>query len=147
MSSFESPLKAKKVKEAKKPQTREETKKIIDKIFKKPKSVISISCAKKIVKSPMVGPFEADWIAQYIKNWVESESMPPQLYSSAFVPNLYRFLGPTKAEAFLARLRLAYQATFLHTESHTDIPVSNTLIENDDSEEASLPDIEEDPIV
>ena len=147
MSSFESPLKPKKTKDAKKPQTREETKKLIEKIFKKPKSVISVSCAKKIIKSSMVGPFEADWIAQYIKNRVESDSLPPQLYTNAFLPNLYRFLGPKQAEEFLAHLRLAYQATFLHNESHNGIPESNTLIDNDDLSEDSLPDIEEDPIV
>ena len=135
MASFESPLKAKK-KDDKKPLTRDESKKIIEKMFKKPKPVMSVSTIKKIVASPMVDSVVAEWVMDYVRNWVQSESLPPQLYSNSFVPLLYRYLGPKKAEEFLGRIRQAFSATFgstLDTGLHTSISESNTLIGNDDS--------------
>ena len=140
--NFESPLKQKKPKE-KKVLTKEESKKVIEKLFKKPKAVISVATAKKILGGRLVDSYSADWLADHIQNWIRSESLPPQLYSNSFLPLLYRFLGPKKAEESLARIRLAYSATFgafLHTEESTDKPESNTHSESDDSEVETHPD-------
>ena len=134
MASFESPLKAKK-KDDKKPLTRDESKKIIEKMFKKPKAVMSVSTIKKIVASPMVDSVVAEWVMDYVRNLVQSESLPPQLYSNSFVPLLYRYLGPKKAEESLGRIRQAFSATFgstLDTGLHTSIPENNTHSESDD---------------
>jgi hypothetical protein len=147
MSSFESPLKAKK-KDDKKPLTREESNKIIAKMFKKPKAVMSLSTIKKIVASPMVDSVVAEWTMDYVRNLVQSESLPPQLYSNSFVPLLYRYFGAAKAEVILAKVRQAFQATFGTTvppdnESHTNKSLSNTLIGTDDLLSESESDIDQ----
>ena len=146
MASFESPLKAKKTKEAK-PITKEESKKIITKMFKKPKDLMSSASVKAILADKMIDPVVVAWTISWIKNWVESESLPPQLLSNSFYPLLFRYFGAQKAEESLARIRSAYQATFPHSVLHTDKPESNTLIESDDLSEDSHPSTIGDPQV
>jgi hypothetical protein len=122
-SLWASPLKPKKIKEEKPPPTREEIQKKIQKLFSKPKCVISVPSAKKILNATRGDPLMAEWVERWIDDWVRGNSYPPQLRSNDFYSLLATYFDAQKVLAVLEQIRVDYHRAF---------PTTDTRPEDDD---------------
>ena len=113
MDSWASPLKLKKAEKAEKPPpTREDTKKLIAKIFKKQKCVISTTAAKKILNATQSNPMMAQWVERWIDDFVRGNSYPPQLRSADFYSLLATYFSPEQVLETLEKIRTDYNRSF-----------------------------------
>lgn len=113
MDSWASPLKPKKAEKAEKPPpTREDTQKIIAKLFKKEKCVISTAAAKKILNATQSNPMMAQWVERWIDDWVRGNSYPPQLRSADFYSLLATYFSPEQVLETLEKIRTEYHRAF-----------------------------------
>lgn len=120
-----SPIRPKKQKEVKAPPTREELQKKIQKLFAKPKCVISVATSKKVLNATRGDPLMAQWVERWIDDWVRGNSYPPQLRSNDFYSLLEKYFDPSKVLEVLEQIRIAYHRAF---------PTTDTRPEDDDLE-------------
>lgn len=79
--------------------------------FQKEKPKISLATVKKILK-PLkieVGSSECHWVNQYMESEVRSACLPMSLLGADLLSELPKIFGGEGAEAFLAKLRTAFQ--------------------------------------
>ena len=107
-----SPIKKKKEKIEKPPPTREDTQKIILKLFKKEKCKISMTAAKKILNATRSDPMMAQWVERWIDDFVRGNSYPPQLRSADFYSLLSTYFSPEQVLGILEKIRTDYHRAF-----------------------------------
>jgi hypothetical protein len=79
--------------------------------FAKEKPKISLATVKKLLK-PLkvdVGVSECRWVNQYMESEVRSACLPMSLLGNDLMSEIQRIFGVEGAEAFLAKVRAAFQ--------------------------------------